>query len=162
MSGAERAGWEAGLLLRTEACEDATWALRHRAAVKAVLVLLRLVGLQFRPLQRLQGAPLPAMVESGLLRTTGARGGAQWATLVSAPAHAHFRRQTWCCGSDFHRSRSLQSIPFRDAGRQKSRGLGGRRGEESAGTVIVLGRRSVWLSWALRRRWAVSDVPRRW
>jgi len=113
---AGRAGWEAGRLPRAEACEDAAWVPRHRAAVKAALVLLRLVGLQFRPLERLQGAPLPATVESGLLRTTAARGGAQRATLVSAPAHAHFRRQTWCCGSDFHRSRSLQSIPFRDAG----------------------------------------------
>jgi hypothetical protein len=91
-------------------------APRCCVVANAVLVLLRpVVGLLFRSLEHLQGAPLLAMADARLLRVRAARKcDARRETPVSAPAHAHFHCQTWCCGSDFHRSRSLQVIPFRD------------------------------------------------
>jgi hypothetical protein len=95
--------------------EDVLPTPRRRAAANAELALLSsVVGLQFRSLEHLQGARLPAMADAGLLKVKAAREcDARRETPVSAPAHVHFR-QTCCCGSDFHQSRSLQSIPFRD------------------------------------------------
>jgi hypothetical protein len=123
---------------------DATLAQRRRAAARAgrallLLLLSSVVGLRGRPLECLQGPPLLELADSGLLRVTAApQRGARRATPVSA--HGHFRRQTWCCESGFHQSRSLRSIPFRGAASSPMREAGTGFRERGAGAAGSAGR----------------------